>query len=291
MDGATYAPFLRHSWFQIRVTGNAAGRPLAFHMRSSFHAISLTVRGRHALRWTSRGRDTRWEEREGTVNFTPFDGEDHTFLTAMSPDFESAVFFIPKGHLGACLVSEECEPPGEFRWILRRDDPVAPVLPGPPRGARPSRRRLRTPQGRGREEARAAAQRAWRRADAGVAERRERLCEADGRRPGHVHRRASANHTPTRRHGDARGALAEPFRQEVQAVDGAEPSPIRESPSAEPVAHHAEDGIGTAREHRPRPGIRFPKPLHERLQPSDGDDAREVPQRVPSDDGLIRTGR
>ncbi len=124
MDGATYAPFLRHSWFQIRVTGNAAGRPLAFHMRSSFHAISLTVRGRHALRWTSRGRETRWEEREGTVNFTPFDGEDHTFLTAMSPDFESAVFFIPKGHLGACLVSEECEPPGEFRWILRRDDPV-----------------------------------------------------------------------------------------------------------------------------------------------------------------------
>lgn len=124
MDGATYAPFLRHSWFQFRVTGNAAGRPLAFHMRSSLHTISLTVRGRHALRWTSRGRETRWEEREGTVNFTPFDGEDHTFLTAMSPDFESAVLLIPKGHLGACLVSEECEPPGEFRRILRRDDPV-----------------------------------------------------------------------------------------------------------------------------------------------------------------------
>lgn len=124
MDGATYAPFLRHSWFQFRVTGNVAGRPLSFHMRSCFHAISLTVRGRAAVRWMSRGREKRWEESVGTVNFTPFDGEDHAFLTAMSPDFESAVFFIPKGHLGACLVSEECEPPGEFRRILRRDDPV-----------------------------------------------------------------------------------------------------------------------------------------------------------------------
>lgn len=124
MDGASYAPFLRHSWFQFRVTGNAAGTPLSFHMRSFSHVISLTIRGRAAVRWMSRGRETRWEERAGTVNFTPFDGEDHTFLTAMSPDFESAVFFIPKGHLGACLVSEECEPAGEFRRILRRDDPV-----------------------------------------------------------------------------------------------------------------------------------------------------------------------
>lgn len=124
MDGATYSPYLRYSWFHFRLEGNADYRPFAFHMQSSAHVVSLTARGQHAVRWISRGRETKWEETSGAVNFTPFDGEQHDFVTAMSPDFVSEVFFIPDRHLRTCLASEGMQPCGVLHHELARCDSV-----------------------------------------------------------------------------------------------------------------------------------------------------------------------
>lgn len=124
MGGAIYSPYLHYSWFHFRVEGNADYRPFAFHMQSNAHVVSLTARGQHAVRWISRGRETKWEETSGAVNFTPFDSEQHDFVTAMSPDFVSDVFFIPDGHLRVCLASEGMQPRGVFHHELARSDTV-----------------------------------------------------------------------------------------------------------------------------------------------------------------------
>ena len=92
MDGAKNCRYLHESWLHFRVTGAAIPQPFCFHMHSLAHVISLTARGRHAVRWMSRGRETRWDEAAGTVHFTPRDDEQHVFLTTTSHDFESAVF-------------------------------------------------------------------------------------------------------------------------------------------------------------------------------------------------------
>ena len=85
---------------------------------------TLTARGRHAVRWICRGRESRWEETSGAVNFTPCDGEHHDFVTAMSPDFASEVFFIPDGDLRDCLASDGLQPGIALRHQLTRDDPI-----------------------------------------------------------------------------------------------------------------------------------------------------------------------
>lgn len=69
-------------------------------------------------------RETRWKETTGTVNCTPRDDEHHTFVTAMSPDFASAVVLMPDGHPRGCLASEENETRIEFHRILAKSDPV-----------------------------------------------------------------------------------------------------------------------------------------------------------------------
>lgn len=124
MDTPTHSPFLRHCWLPFRVTATADGEPFVLHMRSSTHAISLTVKGRHAVRWITRGRETRWEEMKGAVNLTPCDGEQHTFVTVASADFESSVFLVPEDHFARLLAEEGVEPPSAYGSMPVRDDPV-----------------------------------------------------------------------------------------------------------------------------------------------------------------------
>lgn len=116
--------FPRHSWLHFRVTGNAAVNPLTVGMRSVAHTVSLTARGRQAVRGICRAHELRWEESKGAVHFLPADGEQRTFVTTMSPDFESAVFLIPRGHLDAFLASEGLAAPAEFHRLLVHDDPI-----------------------------------------------------------------------------------------------------------------------------------------------------------------------
>lgn len=124
VENAAFSSFPYRSWLGFRVTGRADGGPFSVHMRSVAATISLTVWGRHAVDWITRGRETRWEETAGAVHFNPADGEEHTFITAMSPDFLSAVWLIPEGHLRDCLESEGCDSRVEFRRLLAADDPV-----------------------------------------------------------------------------------------------------------------------------------------------------------------------
>ena len=124
MDGAKLSPFPHLAWFHFRVQGNATGHPLSFHLRSVVHSVSLTLRGHHAVRQICRGRERGWDECIGTVHFLPRDDEDHNFITTMSPDCESAVFLIPRGHLRQCLDADGARGPVEFQRLLAHDDPI-----------------------------------------------------------------------------------------------------------------------------------------------------------------------
>lgn len=124
MDDQARSPASRLAWFPVRVAAPAAGGLFSLHMQGVAHSVSLTTRGAHRVRWISRGRETQWEERAGTVHFKPADGDGHTFLTAMSPGFESDVIFIPEADLVGCLRAEGAEPGVEWRRILAADDPV-----------------------------------------------------------------------------------------------------------------------------------------------------------------------
>ena len=124
MDRATLAPFAWHSWLMFRVAGPPGGGLASYHMRGVAHAISLTVRGRQTVRWITGSRERTWTETAGAVHFRPADGERHTFVTAMGPGFESAVCFIPRGHLRACLTSEGYDHFPNLRRILAPADPV-----------------------------------------------------------------------------------------------------------------------------------------------------------------------
>lgn len=123
MDGARLSPFPHLSWLDFRVEARAA-RTTVVHMHGVVHSVSLTVAGRHAIRWISRGRETRWTEDPGAVHFLPADGEWHDFETNADPYFASQVILIPRRHLHECLVAEGLEPPIEATRILARDDAV-----------------------------------------------------------------------------------------------------------------------------------------------------------------------
>jgi AraC-like DNA-binding protein len=124
MDGARLSPFPHLSWLRFRV-GAPIGLPrLTVSMRGAMHTISLTVRGRQTVRWIRRGRETCWTEEAGTVHFNPADGDEHTFETTMSPDFESAVLMLPRRHLHHCLASDGLDAPSDLQRFLTQDDAV-----------------------------------------------------------------------------------------------------------------------------------------------------------------------
>lgn len=124
VDGATLSPYPHLSWLGFDVAGSASSAPLVVTSRGTSCTISLTRAGGHAVRWITRGRETRWTERVGAVHFVPADDEQHTFLTSMSADFAAGVLLIPKGHLDACLVADEVEPRRSIERLLAPDDDV-----------------------------------------------------------------------------------------------------------------------------------------------------------------------
>lgn len=124
LDGAEYSPYVRHSWLSFRLTGSSVAAPHSFFMESRAHAISFVLQGSHSVRWMTRGHETRWSAKAGALTLTPCDGEEHTFVTAMPPGFETAIIFIPDGHFRGALASEGVEGEAEFRRLLVHDDAV-----------------------------------------------------------------------------------------------------------------------------------------------------------------------
>lgn len=122
MDGATLSRFPHLSWLHFGVSAASSAHPLIVNTQGACHTISLTASGHHDVRLITRAKETRWTENVGTVHFFPADGEHHTFLTAMSGDFASQVLLLPRGHLKAYMVSEECEPRNECHRLLAPDD-------------------------------------------------------------------------------------------------------------------------------------------------------------------------
>lgn len=124
MDGARLSQFPRQSWLYYRVAASPTSRPLVVQMRSVAHRVSLTLRGQSIVRTIGRKSEARWDEQVGTVAFLPADGEHRTFIITMSPDFESAVFLIPRRHLRDCLTTTGPDASLEFRRLLTHDDHI-----------------------------------------------------------------------------------------------------------------------------------------------------------------------
>lgn len=124
MDAAHLSRYPHLSWLSFRAGRSAAAPPLAVEMRGVCHTISLTRRGHHDVRWTTRGRDRHWGEDAGAMHFRPADDADHAFLTSTPTGFESAVFCIPRGHLETSAEAEGMAAPGEWRRLLLADDAV-----------------------------------------------------------------------------------------------------------------------------------------------------------------------
>lgn len=124
MDGARLSRFPHLAWLRFDVERRGDLPPLVVPMRGACHSISLTRRGRHDVRWMTRGRERFWTEQAGAVHFRPADDDDHLFETTTPTAFHSSVLLIPRHHLDGILAEEGVAPVGEPRRILVADDPV-----------------------------------------------------------------------------------------------------------------------------------------------------------------------
>jgi AraC-like DNA-binding protein len=123
MDGAKLTRFPHLSWLRFAVHGGSS-LPLAVHMSGVCHAVSLTVRGHHQVRWITGGKERHWFEHAGAVHFLPSDDAQHTFVTAMSPDCVSHVLLLPRSHVNDFLSSEHMDRRAEHHRLLAPDDGV-----------------------------------------------------------------------------------------------------------------------------------------------------------------------
>jgi len=124
MEEVSSSPFPLASWLGFRVSAAGRDRILSLPMRVVAHTVSLMLRGRHAVRRIAAGREIAWEEGPGVVHFNPVADREQTFVSAMTPGFESAVFVIPRGQFGELLESEGVARSVELHRILAPDDAV-----------------------------------------------------------------------------------------------------------------------------------------------------------------------
>lgn len=122
MNNALLSRFPHLSWLSFRLAGSPGISSLVLSMESVSHTVCCTFRGRHAIRQVTRGREVAWREDTGAVNVLPKDGEQHTFVTTMSPDLDTVVFLIPTGHLQGCMDADEVPRAAYLRDRRTHDD-------------------------------------------------------------------------------------------------------------------------------------------------------------------------
>jgi len=124
MEGSPLSRYPHLSWLGFRVVAPDHGRSLVVPMEGVAHTISLTTNGSHAMRQITRGQERRWHESPGTVHFHAADGDEHVFITSMSPAVAVEVFVIPPDQLCAALTAEGCAAPDRVHRFVQADDHV-----------------------------------------------------------------------------------------------------------------------------------------------------------------------
>lgn len=123
MDHVVASPFPHLSWLGATFSFRAGAPPTGIHLRSVTHSVSITLSGRHALRWIRRGRERRWIEQSGTVHFRPCDGEWNDFVVQAAESGEVFACFIPAGQMAeiACTEALQCDDEGWPRLLVHDD--------------------------------------------------------------------------------------------------------------------------------------------------------------------------
>lgn len=131
MDGARLSPFPHLSWLGATFSFVADAGPTAIHLHAVAHSVSLTVSGRHALRWIRQGRELDWTKSPGMVHFRPFTGDWQDFLIDSSASGDVVAFFLPPHHLDEVVRSEEMQGGVEWhRLLLPNDTPGRAAVSG-----------------------------------------------------------------------------------------------------------------------------------------------------------------
>lgn len=243
--------------------------------------------GHAAVRWVRRGRERRFEIDTGTVRLSPADGDRHTLIGTYDAGNAFYTCMIPARELEEIAVSEDVAHPAEWHHMLLTGDPIlrrcmahlsCPIPSG--EGAR---------DGRQDESARRMVRRIlqlnggretlweW---DVGVFDHRvidDLVTYIDDHLgPG----------VQLSEYGVTGRPLAQPFREEIPAVDGAQFAPVPRDPAhpgfvpGAPEKRHASGSRGD------RPGFLVAEPFHEAVQRIDRRVASEVPQAVQAGDGM-----
>jgi AraC family transcriptional regulator len=124
MDGSRLSRFPHLSWLRARFELRPDSDPLRVHERSVNHYLSLTLTGRHAVRWIHRNDDRRWTAHAGTLHFRPCDGEHSHFVVHSESPGDVVAFYIPDHHLHGIAHSEGIERLPAWRRQLIPNDPV-----------------------------------------------------------------------------------------------------------------------------------------------------------------------
>jgi len=124
VDGAKTSSFSHLSWLGIDFSFAADDGPRSIHMQSVAHSVSLTVTGRHAVRFLYRGREQRWIENPGTVHFRPCDREWYDFIIHAIESGDVVAFFIPEGHLEELARADEAQSNVEWKRALLPNDAI-----------------------------------------------------------------------------------------------------------------------------------------------------------------------
>ena len=122
MDAARPSRFPHLSWLRARFELWPESKPLCAHERSVNHYLSLTLAGRHAVRWIHRGSEQRWTMNAGTLHFRPCDGEQSHFVIHTESPGDVLACYIPDHHLHEVARSEGIDRrPGWRRKLLPAD--------------------------------------------------------------------------------------------------------------------------------------------------------------------------
>jgi AraC-like DNA-binding protein len=124
MDGSRLSRFPHLSWLRVRFELRPDTGPLYLHERSVNHWLSLTLAGRHAVRWIHRSDELRWTEHAGTMHFRPCDGEHSHFVVDSESPGDAVGCYIPDHHLREIARSEGIDRQLEWRRQLLPDDTI-----------------------------------------------------------------------------------------------------------------------------------------------------------------------
>lgn len=124
MDGARRSRFPHLTWLPWSIAAVQGEGRMVVSARGACHALGLEVRCRrpHEIAWIRSGRERRFTADAGTSLFIPADDEHHTFISD-NAGHALEVILLPRGHLDAYLVSEECACP-EWHLLLRPNDAI-----------------------------------------------------------------------------------------------------------------------------------------------------------------------